>query len=92
MNFCEKYQLRKYVKLNHRVVSCHWHEDEGQWEVKIEHDGKIITDWGHILMNGSGFVNKWKWPSIQGLHEFGGKLMHSAAWDREFRTFHNERL
>jgi cation diffusion facilitator CzcD-associated flavoprotein CzcO len=83
LNFCEKYQLRKYIKLNHKVISATWHNDKGQYEVEVEHDGKVLTDWCNILINGSGFLNKWKWPSIDGLHSFGGKLLHSAAWDRE---------
>lgn len=26
----------------------------------------------------------WKWPDIQGLHEFQGDLVHSANWPQEF--------
>ncbi|KEF61461.1 uncharacterized protein A1O9_03027 [Exophiala aquamarina CBS 119918] len=81
MDFCEKYQLRKYIKLEHKVIGATWHEEKGQWEVKIEHDGQILTDWAHILMNGSGFLNRWRWPEIDGLHSFKGALMHSAAWN-----------
>jgi cation diffusion facilitator CzcD-associated flavoprotein CzcO len=83
LDFCEKYKLRKYIKLNHKVISATWHNDKGLYEVQVEHDGKVLTDWCNILINGSGFLNKWKWPSIDGLHSFGGKLLHSAAWDRE---------
>lgn len=32
-------------------------------------------------MNGTGFLNDWKWPKIPGLAEFKGTLMHSANWD-----------
>lgn len=28
-------------------------------------------------------MNDWKWPKIEGLHDFKGKLLHSAAWDTE---------
>jgi cation diffusion facilitator CzcD-associated flavoprotein CzcO len=24
--------------------------------------------------------SKWKWPAIPGLHDFKGKLVHSANW------------
>lgn len=60
LNFCEKYQLRKYIKLKHRVLSAKWHEDKGQWEVEVEKNGEVFTDWCHVLMNGSGLLNKWK--------------------------------
>ncbi|KXJ91617.1 cyclohexanone monooxygenase [Microdochium bolleyi] len=81
VGFCDKYNLRKYIKLKHRVVGAFWHEDSGQWEVKVEHDGQTFTDWCHVLVNGSGLINRWKWPQIEGLHSFKGDLMHSAAWD-----------
>jgi cation diffusion facilitator CzcD-associated flavoprotein CzcO len=26
-------------------------------------------------------LNNWKWPDVEGLHDFQGQLMHSAKWD-----------
>jgi cation diffusion facilitator CzcD-associated flavoprotein CzcO len=28
-----------------------------------------------------GILNNWKWPDIEGIHDFKGPLMHSANWD-----------
>ncbi|KAF9872441.1 4-hydroxyacetophenone monooxygenase [Colletotrichum karsti] len=81
VGFCDKYGLGKYVKLRHRVLGATWHEDKAQWEVAVEHDGQTFTDWCHILVNGSGLLNKYRWPEIEGLHSFKGALMHSANWD-----------
>ena len=73
MHFCEKYQLRKYLKLKHRVLSAAWHEDKGQWAVEIEHDGNVFTDWCDILMNGSGLLNKYRCKlKPQPVHSFRG--------------------
>ncbi|EUC47349.1 hypothetical protein COCMIDRAFT_90164 [Bipolaris oryzae ATCC 44560] len=80
-DFYREQELSKYVKLEHRVLSATWHEKKGQWEVAIEHDGKIFTDWCHVLMNGSGLLNKWRWPDIKGLNTFNGPVVHSAQWD-----------
>ena len=38
-------------------------------------------DWAHIFVNGTGILNTWKWPEIEGLHDFKGPLIHSAKWD-----------
>ena len=35
-----------------------------------------------ILINASGFVNDWKWPSIPGRESFRGKTLHTAAYDQ----------
>jgi cation diffusion facilitator CzcD-associated flavoprotein CzcO len=32
-------------------------------------------------VNGSGILNNWKWPDIEGLHDFKGPVLHSACWD-----------
>jgi cation diffusion facilitator CzcD-associated flavoprotein CzcO len=34
-----------------------------------------------VVISATGLLNKWKWPTIEGLHEFQGKLLHSANWD-----------
>jgi cation diffusion facilitator CzcD-associated flavoprotein CzcO len=28
--------------------------------------------------------SNWRWPSIDGLESFNGKLLHSARWDQEY--------
>lgn len=37
-----------------------------------------------MLVKGTGTLNKWKWPDIPGLHNFKGRLLHSARWDSSF--------
>lgn len=39
------------------------------------------NDWAHVFVNGTGILNNWQWPSIDGLHDFAGPKMHSASWD-----------
>lgn len=66
MRFCERYQLRKYIKLEHEVLSATWREDQSQWEVQVAHDGKVFTDWCDVLVNGSGLLHKWRCEFISG--------------------------
>lgn len=48
------------MKLKHKVLGAKWHDEKNIWEVEIEHEGKIFTDWCNILMNGSGLLNRWR--------------------------------
>ncbi|KAI7182438.1 hypothetical protein KC363_g8772 [Hortaea werneckii] len=80
-DFRDRYNLQRYIRLEHKVIGARWLEDEGQWEVEVEHQGKVFNDRCNILVNGSGLLNKWKWPDIKGLHDFQGQLLHSASWD-----------
>lgn len=82
VNFARKYNAEKYITLNTEVLAATWDEQVGQWKVDLQHsDGSTSTDTCDVLVNGSGVFNKWKWPAIEGLHDFVGTLAHSAAWD-----------
>ncbi|KAF1959461.1 hypothetical protein CC80DRAFT_545846 [Byssothecium circinans] len=37
-----------------------------------------VADQCDMLINGAGFLNKWKWPAIEGLSDFTGELVHTA--------------
>ncbi|KFZ16841.1 hypothetical protein V502_04873 [Pseudogymnoascus sp. VKM F-4520 (FW-2644)] len=69
------------MRFNTKILSATWHESRGEYEVELEHDGVISTDWCHVLINGSGVVNEWKYPDVSGIHDFKGTLTHSAHWD-----------
>ncbi|KAK5173627.1 uncharacterized protein LTR77_002308 [Saxophila tyrrhenica] len=81
--FAEKYDLNKYIKLNSKVTSATWDEAKGIYNLNINSEGQELEDWCHVLVNGTGFLNDWKWPKIPGLHDFQGKLLHSANWDQD---------
>ncbi|KAJ5783021.1 cyclohexanone monooxygenase [Penicillium paradoxum] len=85
-NVATKYDLYKYIRLNHLVTGAAWNEEEGIWnlEIKNRETGETLHDWGHILINGCGVLNNWKWPDIPGLHSFKGDLIHSAAWPEDY--------
>ncbi|CAI7674093.1 unnamed protein product [Penicillium viridicatum] len=80
----DNYGLRKYIRLEHRVVGAFWDELDQQWHVKIQKGDNpedVFEDKGHVLINASGVLNKWKWPAIKGLEAFQGPRLHSANWD-----------
>ncbi|KAH7153042.1 hypothetical protein EDB81DRAFT_790348 [Dactylonectria macrodidyma] len=81
--FAEKNDLKKYMKLNTKVVEARWDEEKGFWCLTLEDQVTKGTwqDWCHVLVNGTGILNNWVWPEIEGLHDFAGPKMHSASWD-----------
>jgi cation diffusion facilitator CzcD-associated flavoprotein CzcO len=42
---------------------------------------ETFQDTANILVSARGGLNQVSWPDIKGLKDFGGKLMHSGAWD-----------
>ncbi|EXM21472.1 hypothetical protein RAB80_010040 [Fusarium oxysporum f. sp. vasinfectum] len=81
LRFAKKYDLEKYAQLRTTVISATWDENEGKWAVKLSQDGKERMDYCEVLMNGSGVVNKAKWPDVPGLASYNGTIAHSATWD-----------
>jgi cation diffusion facilitator CzcD-associated flavoprotein CzcO len=83
-----KYKVDQKVKYNTRVTGAVWDADRGVWTVQTKStqpdgEGKTITasSTAEVLLSAVGFLNNWKWPEIEGLHDFEGTLLHSANWD-----------
>ncbi|OAL46300.1 FAD/NAD(P)-binding domain-containing protein [Pyrenochaeta sp. DS3sAY3a] len=80
-----KYDCNRYIKYKHSVKSAVWNEAKGKWEVDVQNgDGAIVHDEVDVFINAGGVLNNWKWPNIEGLQDFKGKLVHSARWDQEY--------
>jgi len=62
--------IRKYNAADHIQSTLEDQKTKEQW-----------YDWCHVWINGTGILNNWKWPDIEGLHDFKGPKMHSASWD-----------
>ncbi|ETI27954.1 hypothetical protein G647_00403 [Cladophialophora carrionii CBS 160.54] len=82
----DKYDIRKYMKFNHKAIEARWNEKTSKWHVKFQRldSDEVVEDVGDVFMTGIGVLNEWKWPSIEGIHSFKGKLLHSANWDPEY--------
>ncbi|KAJ9266407.1 hypothetical protein DTO212C5_6330 [Paecilomyces variotii] len=81
-----KYGCMKYVKLKQKVVDARWDDEKSKWMIQVEdvESGSRTGDSCDVLISGTGALNDWKWPKIPGLHDFKGKLMHSAKWDEGY--------
>ena len=82
-DFAERHGCKKYMKLNTKLVEGRWDEDRGVWNITLEDQvtKDLWHDWCHVLVNGTGILNNWAWPDIEGIHDFAGPKMHSAHWD-----------
>ncbi|KAJ6190510.1 hypothetical protein N7519_000531 [Penicillium mononematosum] len=80
----KQYEVEKYIRLQHSVESAIWNEEKGKWELQIRNGATLIRDECDVFINASGVLNNWKWPSIEGLDRFKGRLMHSAHWDSSY--------
>lgn len=87
-NVAQKYQLYKYIRFNTSVEAATWDDQKNRWKVDVKVTGgkdaefnpeyTIETD---FLVSAVGQLNQPRYPDIEGLENFKGKIMHSARWD-----------
>jgi hypothetical protein len=39
-----------------------------------------------VLLHGTGILNNFKWPNIEGMEKFKGKIMHTARWPKDYQA------
>ena len=74
----KKYDLRKYIRFNKEIVSAHFHEARGVWELTLSDDQKFSAN---VFIAASGQLHRPRWPSIAGQESFRGLSWHSAQWN-----------
>ena len=88
---CETFDLRKYMTFNTQVTGCYWDEEKGIWKVKLREtqpgqEPREFEDYCHLLLQGTGILNNYKWPQIPGLKDkFKGKVVHTAQWPKDYQ-------
>ena len=84
----KEWSLDRDVQFKNRVKGAYWQEDRAQWKLLVEKDDREREEYADILVSARGFLSEPKWPSIPGLHNFKGHLVHSAMWDHSFDYSH----
>lgn len=79
------------MTFNTEVVGCYWQQETGEWLVKLKQtnpDGstRLFEDRCHVLLHGTGILNNYKWPDIEGLDKFKGRIVHTARWPKDYQA------
>ncbi|KAL2135631.1 hypothetical protein VTI74DRAFT_7581 [Chaetomium olivicolor] len=83
---CDEEGMRESIKTLHQVLSATWDEKGGRWELRVRdlETGEEFDDAANFLVDGTGILNNWKWPGVEGLDTFQGPLIHTARWPKDF--------
>ena len=76
----DKYDLAKHIRFGMTVSVGEFNEDTGRWTVATA-DGKRLSC--AVLIPAIGIFNQPVTPSIDGMVDFKGTVLHSARWPRE---------
>jgi cation diffusion facilitator CzcD-associated flavoprotein CzcO len=81
--------LMKYITLSTEVKKAVWDEKKSKWVLSLSGTGDEgkKKEWDEecdLFLNGTGFLNAWKWPSISGFETFQGRMFHTARYEEGF--------
>jgi len=74
----DDFDLRRHLMPGTRVCRMRWNSDALQWEVELDSGDVVVAD---VVVSAVGLFGAARYPDIDGLADFAGKLMHTARWD-----------
>ncbi|KAL2419564.1 FAD-binding monooxygenase tazF [Exophiala dermatitidis] len=81
----DKWNLKRAIQFNTRVIALDWLEDEGKWKIRVRKNGREErVELADVVVSAQGFLSAWKWPDIPGIHDYKGHKVHSASWDHSY--------
>jgi cyclohexanone monooxygenase len=85
----DRFDLRRSVIFDTRVVSAHFHDAENVWEVSTEAGEKLFS---RYLITAVGCLSASRIPDIKGLNSYRGKVYHTGRWPHEGVDFSGMRV
>jgi cation diffusion facilitator CzcD-associated flavoprotein CzcO len=77
----ERYGLYESALFHTRVTSLTWDEAALRWRVATDR-GDLLS--ARFVVMCGGPLNRPKLPGIPGIHNFSGKIFHTARWDYDY--------
>jgi cation diffusion facilitator CzcD-associated flavoprotein CzcO len=77
----DKYNVRRYMRFGIHVDGAHWDDDDQLWTLHLR-GGESLT--ARYLVTATGFLSQPRLPDIDGIETFGGRILHTAAWDDSY--------
>ncbi len=74
----KKYNVFERIKFNSEVTNSEYRG--GKWHVDLENGESDEAD---ILIAACGILVRPKYPEIEGMDTFEGKILHTARWERD---------
>ena len=81
----EKFDLRRHMQFDSRVVSSHWDEPAGLWRLTVrnERDGSTRQLTCRFVIMTLGLLSQPTAPRLEGMDNFKGRSFHTYYWPRE---------
>ncbi|MCB9723263.1 MAG: FAD-dependent oxidoreductase [Spirochaetaceae bacterium] len=82
LSVVDRFDLRKHIEFETRVVGCEWDDESQRWTVHVQQkEQPVRTVTADAILLAHGIVNRPSRPKIPGLEDFEGVVMHTTGWD-----------
>ena len=85
----DKFDLRRDIQFNSRVVAAHWREETRSWELVLESGARHST---RFLVTAIGVLSAAVMPTIPGIDSFTGQSCHTQRWPKDGIEFAGKRV
>ena len=85
----DRFDLRRDIAFQTRVVSAQFDEEAGHWDVRTDSGSRIIA---RFCIMASGSLSVTRLPDIPGIETFGGAIYHTGNWPRDGVDFSGKRV
>jgi cation diffusion facilitator CzcD-associated flavoprotein CzcO len=85
----DKFDMRRDIQFNRKVVSAHWQEENRSWLLQLN-DGVRMS--ARFLITAIGTLSAPTLPRIEGVDRFKGEAFHTANWPHEPVSFEGKRV
>ncbi len=90
LNFvADKFDLRRDIQFNTRVLAARYDEDRRGWEIQTE---RGVRARAHFLITAVGVLSEPYMPDIKGMESFEGQSWHTGLWPHEPVDFSDKRV
>jgi cation diffusion facilitator CzcD-associated flavoprotein CzcO len=76
----DKFDLRRNIRFDSRVVAAHWHETARRWDVVLESGARHTA---RFLVTAVGVLSAAVMPDIPGIDSFTGISCHTHRWPKD---------
>ena len=84
LEVAEAYKITQQIKLNNKVESCEWMDDQQKWRLLVRNaGGSPMEFYANSVITALGHLNRPKYPDTPGQESFKGASFHVNRWDHK---------
>ena len=78
----DKNKLRERTRFSTEVEALSWDDERNQWRIQaVGPGGSREVSYANVVIPAAGYLNRPRWPELEGMDAFAGISIHSAQWD-----------